>query len=80
MSRNREFDQIFFRGSFDNGLVDGTAFAAHAVLEKQQQEATAEGSREREKASSGATQRQLHELREMQARQSEQRAHLVVLG
>lgn len=28
MSRNREFDQIFLRGSFDNGLVDGSVFAA----------------------------------------------------
>lgn len=30
MSRNKAFDEIFLSGSFDNGLVDGTAFAERA--------------------------------------------------
>lgn len=68
MSRNREFDQIFLRGSFDNGLVDGTAFAAQAVLELQNKLIQGDAVRELDKGSSRATQRQLNELKEMQAR------------
>ena len=83
-SRNKEFDKIFLRGSFDNGLIDGTAFAAQQ--QRPGYDPSGHGSvnpshgASLEMGGSRLAQRQFYELQELQARQSEQRAHLVVLG